>query len=162
MVLVKNNKKRYVSAIYGRGINGKYSRYLKKQGGYGIMADLGANATKAVLGGIGKSTGSYYGKQLGKLIEGKTGSKLLGTVAKAGLSSLGGLAGERLGSLGGKQLGKTVFSDKEKEKKKKEEENPKPGLSQLLDMARNKITGGSGMQNMQKNKEQMANGLMYY
>lgn len=142
MAIVKLNRKNYTTRMYGRGIYGKFTK-VKLQNGSGIVDGLGKAATKYVLGGIGKSTGAYAGKQLGKLIKEKTGSELLGTIAKAGLSSLGGVAGERLGSTAGKFLGNTVFDDDERKKKKKKPEET-TSLSRLLDQARSKITG-SGM-----------------
>ncbi|HRP37086.1 MAG TPA: hypothetical protein PLS50_04710 [Candidatus Dojkabacteria bacterium] len=146
MVLLKVNRRKYVSAIHGRGLYGRYKRIPIRQGGYGIMDSLGKSASKYVLGGIGRSTGSFAGKKLGRLIGETTGSKLLGTIAKAGLSSLGGVMGSKLGSVSGKLLGNTVFSDKEtqeKDKKKKKQseqkETAKVSLSSLLDQARSKI-----------------------
>ena len=135
MTICKLNKRLYVSSMHGRGIYGKYSKVLL-QHGHGIVDGLGRVATKHVLGGIGRSTGSHFGKQLGKLIGQKTGSQLLGSIAKAGLSSIGGFGGEKLGSTVGHLLGNTVFADKEKKKKK---EPPKVSLSQLLEQARSKI-----------------------
>lgn len=138
-MIVHLNKRRYVSAMHGRGLNGRYSR-VTTQNGYGIADSMGKNASKFVLSGIGKSTGAYAGKALGKLIQEKTGSQLLGKIAKAGLSSLGGVAGQNLGKFSGKLLGNTVFS----EDKKKKEEKPKVSLSSLLEQARSRISSGTG------------------
>jgi hypothetical protein len=143
MAIVKLNRRRYVSAIHGRGLYGRYHRVLLPQGGHGIIDSLGKEASKYILGGIGKSSGAYAGKALGKLIQDKTGSQLLGKVAKAGLSSLGGLAGQNLGHLSGKLLGNTVFSNKEQEDKKKKKAAPGVSLSSLLDQARSKVMPGS-------------------
>lgn len=143
MTIIKINKRAYSRAMNGRGIYGRYSK-VRMQDGYGIVDTLGKQATKHVLGGIGRSTASYYGKQLGKIIGTKTGSPLLGKIAQSGLSALGGVAGENLGSTVGKVLGNTVFNDKEKEKKDKKK-TEKISLNQLLEQARNKITG-NGMQ----------------
>lgn len=134
MTIVKLNRRMYVSPMHGKGIYGKYHKVLLQRG-TGIVDTLGKSATKYVLGGLGKSTGAYAGKQLGKLIKQKTGSELLGTIAKSALSSLGGLAGEKLGNTTGKLLGNTVFQ----EKKKKKKEQPKVSLAQLLEQARSKI-----------------------
>lgn len=139
MTIVKLNKRKYVSHMHGRGINGRYAKVLRDHLGYGIASELGKNASKYVLGGLGKSSGAYAGKALGHLIKEKTGSELLGKVAKSALSSLGGLAGAQLGRTTGKLLGNTVFSDKEQEEKKKKKEAPKVSLSQLLEQARNKV-----------------------
>jgi len=139
MPIVKLNANKYSSAMHGRGINGKYFK-VRTQNGYGIVDSLGKDASKYVLGGIGKSTGGYYGKMLGKLIGDKTGSKLLGQVAKASLGSLGGLAGNSAGQFVGKHLGNTVFGNNESKKKEKKTEE-KVSLSQLLDNARKSITG---------------------
>jgi len=138
MTIVKLNKRAYVSRMHGRGIYGKYHTVLTQQG-TGIFDGLGKSATRYVLGGIGKSSGAYAGKQLGKLIQDKTGSELLGSIAKSGLSSLGGLAGEKLGATTGKLLGDTVFN-----KKKKKKPEHKITLAQLLDQARSKIMPQSG------------------
>ena len=138
MTIVKLNKRAYVSRMMGRGVHGRYSKVLRDHGGYGITDSLGKNASKFVLSGIGKSSGAYAGKQLGKMIQEKTGSQLLGKIAKSGLSALGGLAGAQLGKQSGRLLGNTVFSDKKEEKKK---EAPKVSLSQLLEQARNKMMG---------------------
>lgn len=142
MTIVKLNKRLYVSHLHGRGIYGKYSKVPLRHG-YGIIDGLGKTAANYVLGGIGKSSGQFAGKQLAKLIQEKTGSKILGSIAKSGLSALGGLAGEKLGSTAGRFLGNTVFADKEKEKKKKKA--PQVSLSQLLEQARSKVMGGSGI-----------------
>jgi hypothetical protein len=146
MTIVKLNKRAYVSKIHGRGINGKYSRVLRAHKGYGIVDDLGQSATKYVLSGLGKTTGAYAGKQLGRMIKEKTGSDLLGKIAQAGLSALGGVAGANLGKQSGKLLGRTVFAEKEdeKKKKKKDEDTTKMSLSQMLEQARNRV--GSAMQ----------------
>lgn len=152
MTIVKLNKKMYISKMQGRGIHGRYSKVLRKHG-YGIGSILGKEASKYVLGGLGKSSGAYAGKQLGKLIQEKTGSELLGKIAKSGLSSLGGLAGQQVGKQASKLLSSTVFSDDEKDKKKKkkkeEESAPRSSLSELLEQARNKVTSslqqGSGI-----------------
>ena len=61
MTIVKLNKRNYVRSLHGRGIHGRYSKVIM-QHGYGIVENLGKNASKLVLGGIGKSTGSYFGK----------------------------------------------------------------------------------------------------
>jgi len=143
MTIIKLNKRAYTHAMHGKGIHGKYSK-VRMQQGYGIFDTLGKTASKHVLGGLGKTTGNYYGKQLGKLIGDKTGSKLLGSVAKSGLSALGSFAGDRLGSTVGKVIGNNVFSDAEKEKKDKKKQE-KVSLNDLLDNARKRITG-SGMQ----------------
>lgn len=139
MTIVKLNRRLYVSHMHGRGIHGRYAKVMRDHMGYGIVDSLGKNATKYVLGGVGKSTGAYAGKALGNLIKEKTGSELLGKVAKSALSSLGGLAGAQIGRTTGKLLGNTVFSDKEQEEKKKKKEAPKVSLSQLLEQARSKI-----------------------
>lgn len=139
MTIAKLNKRMYVSQMHGRGIYGRYHRVVTQRG-TGIFDGLGKTATKYVLGGIGKQSGSYAGKQLGKLIQEKTGSELLGSIAKAGLSSLGGLAGEKLGATTGKLLGDTVFN---KEKKKKKPES-RITLAELLDQARSKIMPQTG------------------
>lgn len=133
MAIVKLNKRLYVSRMYGRGIYGRYSK-VPIQHGYGIVDGIGKSAAKYVLGGLGKSTGQFAGKQLAKLIKEKTGSELIGSIAKAGLSSLGGLAGEKLGTTTGNLLANTVLNTKKKKK-----EAPKVTLSQLLEQARNKI-----------------------
>ena len=142
MTIVRLNQPMYKTRMYGRGIYGRAYK-LKTQKGYGIFDNLGKSASKMLLGGVGKSSGAYAGKQLGKLIESKTGSKLLGTIAKSGLSALGGVAGQNLGNVAGSFLGNTVFGDKEKEardkKKKKAEETP--ALSKLFETARNRIAG---------------------
>ena len=142
MTIVKLNKRLYATRMYGRGIHGKYSKVLLRHG-YGIVDGIGKAASNYVLGGIGRSTGSYAGKQLAKIIQDKTGSQLIGSIAKAGLSSLGGLAGEKLGSVAGRFLGNTVFKTPEKKKKKK----PNVSLSQLLEQARAKVMpkAGSGI-----------------
>lgn len=139
MTIVKINARNYVSTMHGRGIYGKYSR-VRMQNGYGIVDTLGKNATKMILGGLGKSTGQYYGKQLGKLIGEKTGSKLAGKAVGAVASSLASMAGNRLGSTAGKFIGEQVFESK----KKKDE--PKISLSQLLENAKKQIgsVGQSG------------------
>lgn len=147
MTIVKLNQPLYKTRMYGRGIYGRAYK-VKTQKGMGIVDTLGKSASKYILGGIGKSSGAYAGKQLGKLIADKTGSQLLGKIAKSGLSALGGVAGQNLGNVAGKVLGNTVFSDKEKEerekKKKKSEETP--ALSQLFETARNKISGAQSGQ----------------
>ena len=141
MTIVKLNKNLYCNKIYGRGIYGKRSQ-VRLQNGYGILDELGKGATKHVLASLGKTTGSFGGKQIAKLIQEKTGSKLLGSVAKSALGSLGGLAGQKLGSVAGNFLGNTVFQgDKDKKKKK-----PAVSLSELLDQARKKIMpSGNGL-----------------
>ena len=140
MTIAKLNRRMYVSQMHGRGIYGKYHRIITQRG-TGIFDGLGKTATQYVLGGLGKSSGSYAGKQLGKLIQQKTGSELLGSIAKSGLSSLGGLAGEKLGATTGKLLADTVFDDKKKKKKKPEH---RITLSELLDQARAKVMPQSG------------------
>jgi len=143
MTIVKLNHKAYMTKMYGRGIYGRAYK-VKTQKGMGIVDTLGKSASKYILGGIGKSSGAYAGKQLGKLIESKTGSQLLGKIAKSGLSALGGVAGQNLGSMAGKVLSNSVFSDKEKEekeKKKMKKSEETPALSQLFETARNKIAG---------------------
>jgi len=144
MTIVKLHANRYSHAMYGRGINGKYYK-VRMRHGYGIMDSIGKDASKYILGGVGKSTGSYYGKQLGKLIGDKTGSKLVGTIAKSALGSLGGLAGDKLGKFAGHHLGNTVFGNDEKKKKEKDkekkQESEKVSLSQLLDNARKALHG---------------------
>ena len=147
MTVIKLNKKAYQSRMHVHGIGGHYTKVLRQSGsgiGYGIVDSMGKEATKYVLGGLGKSSGSYAGKQLGRLIQEKSGSEFLGKVAKSALSSLGGLAGQQVGKLSGKLLGDTVFSDKEKEKEKKKKEAPKVSLSELLDQARTKVGLQSG------------------
>lgn len=134
MTIVKLNKKKYVQRMYGRGIYGKYSK-VRLMNGSGIVSTIGQAATQHVLGGLGKSTGSFYGKQLGKLIGDKTGSKLLGSVAKSALSGIGSFAGNKLGDKLGQLVANKVFSHEEKKKEKK------VSLSELLDQARNRITG---------------------
>ena len=99
-----------------------------------------------MLGALGKSTGSYGGKQLAKVIQDKTGSELLGKVAKAALSSVGSFGGERLGKVTGKLLGNTIFSDDKKKDKKSE----RMSVSALMDATRQKLLGqtpqtGSGI-----------------
>lgn len=142
MTIVRLNQPMYKTRMYGRGIYGRAYK-LKTQKGYGIFDNLGKSASKMLLGGVGKSSGAYAGKQLGKLIGEKTGSKLLGQIAKSGLSALGGVAGNKVGSIAGNFLGDTVFGNKEKEekerKKKKAEETP--ALSKLFETARNKLSG---------------------
>src|SRR5690349_15786958 len=99
-MIVDLNKKAYRTRMYGRGIYGRVYK-VRTQKGSGLVDSLGKSATKYLLGGVGKSTGSYFGKQLGKVIQEKTGSELLGKIAKTGLSALGGVAGEKLGSTSG-------------------------------------------------------------
>ena len=135
MPVVRLNKRAYTSQMYGKGIHGRYSKVVR-QHGFGIAETMGKEASKYVLGGLGKSVGAYSGKQLGKLIQEKTGSELLGKVAKSALSSLGGLAGNQIGKTGAKLLNSTVFAEPEKKKKK---EAPKVSLSELLDQARTKV-----------------------
>jgi hypothetical protein len=141
MVLVKLNPRRYVVPIYGKGIHGRYSRVLMKHG-YGIVDTLGSAATKHILGGLGSSTGKFYGKKLGKLIGDKTGSDLVGTIAKTALGSLGSFAGDRLGHTVGNLISNKVFPAEEEKKKK--EKDKKVTLNQLLSQARAKITGQAG------------------
>jgi len=143
MTIVKLNARKYANSMHGKGIYGKYTK-VRLQKGYGIMDVLGKSASKLVLGGVGSSAGKYYGKQLGKLIGDATGSKLLGSIAKSGLSSLGGVAGSRVGSFAGKKLGETVFGEQENKKNEKKK-NEKVSLTQLLDQAREKMQIGSGI-----------------
>src|SRR4051812_32319498 len=98
-MLVKANRRLYVRRYCTN--NSQYCK-VPLQKGHGIFNALGKNATKSVLGSLGKSSGSYAGKRLAKLIEDKTGSQLLGKVSKAALSSLGSLAGAQLGKTSGK------------------------------------------------------------
>lgn len=139
MTLVKLSPRKYVKKMYGRGM-GKYSKVLTRNG-YGIVDSIGQAATKHVLGGLGHSTGKYYGKQLGKLIGDKTGSPLFGTIAKSALGSLGGLAGNKLGSTIGNVISNNVFPEEEK---KKSDKQKKVTLNQLLEQARGKIMGQAG------------------
>lgn len=132
MVLVKLNKRLYVTRMNGRGMQ-RYSRVITQRG-TGIVDSLGKSATKYVLGGIGKSSGAFAGKQLGKLIQEKTGSELLGKIAKSGLSALGSVAGKNIGKLSGKLLSDTVFQEPKKVKEK-----PKVSLNELLEQARSKV-----------------------
>lgn len=136
MVFPKFNSRAYSSRMYGRGIYGRAYK-VKTQYGTGIFDSLGKTASKSIFSGLGKTSGKYGGKQLAKMIEDKTGSKLLGQVSKAALSGIGGLAGAQLGNIVGKTLGDTVF----KEDKKKKDEKPKVSLSELLAQARSKISG---------------------
>ena len=136
MVLVTANRRKYVGRMSGR--NGKYCRIPVKVGkngqlGTGIMETLGKAGTKTVLSTLGKHTGSYGGKQLAKLIQNKTGSELLGKVAKSVLTNVGSFAGERLGSATGKLVSNTIFANNKKEKEKK------VSVSALMDQARAKL-----------------------
>jgi hypothetical protein len=134
MTIVKLNARNYARTMHGRGIYGKYSK-IRTQSGYGIVDALGKNATKMILGGLGKTTGAFAGKQLGKFVTEKTGSKLAGKAIGAVASSLAGMAGNRLGSTAGKFIGNTVFDDK----KKKPAAEGRVSLAQLLDNARKQI-----------------------
>lgn len=140
MVLVQANRRKYVHRMSGRC--GKYCKIPITTGGsqlgMGIMETLGKAGTKTVLSSLGKHTGSYGGKQLAKLIQQKTGSELMGKVAKSVLSNVGAFAGERLGSTTGKLLGNTIFSGDKKDKEKK---NERVSVSSLMDQARAKLMG---------------------
>lgn len=141
MVLVNMNKRFYVTRMCGR--SGKYCR-VPLQNGTGIFDAIGKAGTKAVLSSIGKNSGAYGGKQLAKLIQDKTGSKLLGRISKAALSSVGAFAGQKLGNMSGKLLGNTVFKEKGKENDNKKKE--RVSVSELMDAARNKLMGNSSEQ----------------
>lgn len=138
MVKVDGNYKRTMY-MHGSGKTGKYIKMNmihRGQFGTGIVETLGKAGTKAVLGSLGKNVGSYGGKQLAKFIQDKTGSKLLGNVAKAALGSVGAFAGSKLGNVTGRVLANTVFKEPEK---KKENKTEKVSLSELMDRARAKL-----------------------
>lgn len=142
MTIVKGPAKRKM-IIHGSGRSGNYSKIPMKingQIGHGILSALGKSSSKAILGSLGKNVGSYGGKHIAKMIQDKTGSELLGKVAKSVLSNVGAFAGSKLGNTTGKLLGNTVFADKEKKKEKKENVS----VSELMDRARQKLMGQQG------------------
>lgn len=144
MTICKLAPGKYVKQAHGHGMNGRYYKVLMPHG-YGLVDAVGKNATKMLLGSIGKSAGNYYGRSLGKFIGEKTGSDLAGKVAKAAIGSLAGLAGNAVGSQVGRIIGNTVFSDKaqaEKSNKKGKKDAEKVSLNQLLDSVRSKVSGG--------------------
>jgi len=151
MTVVKLNPHKYVRAAHGHGIHGRYYKVMTPQG-YGLVDTIGKNATKMLLGSVGKTAGSYYGRNLGKWVGDKTGSPLAGKVAKAAIGSLAGLAGSALGNQAGRLIGNTVFSasaQDEKNNKNKKKSDDKMSLNQLLDSVRSRVTGsapsGSGL-----------------
>jgi hypothetical protein len=152
MTICKLAPQKYVRSAHGHGIHGRYYRVMTPRG-YGLVDTIGKNATKMLLGSVGKSAGSYYGRSLGKWVGDKTGSALAGKMAKAAIGSLAGLAGSAVGNQAGKLIGNTVFSDKaqaEKSGKKAKKSDEKMSLNQLLDSVRSKVAGnaaqsGSGL-----------------
>jgi len=137
MTILRNANKRKM-IMHGAGRSSHYVKVPMKmngQCGKGIIDGLGKAGTKAILGSLGKNVGSYGGKQIAKFIQDKTGSELAGKVAKAALSSIGSFGGQKLGQVTGKVLSNAIFSEP---KKKKEE---KVSLTQLMDRARERLTG---------------------
>jgi hypothetical protein len=141
MTIVKLNLKKYVKTLHGRGIYGRYSQ-VKSQDGTGIVDSLGKNATKMLLGGIGKAGGKHLGSTIGKWIGDKTGSKLVGKIAKTAVGSLAGLAGGKAGQALGSLVGNAAFNAAPAKKAKKGEQATT--LSQMLDKARAAIGSQAG------------------